>query len=376
MPAASPPAPLDPFYDPPSPPAASPPGTLLRAEAASSPDGAHVWRLLYTSLGVQNDTVPVSALAAVPAGDPPPGGFPVLSIGHTTTGGARICAPSIAPFTMTPVTGAAPRPYYEWVLQPFVKAGYAVVATDYRGLGTPGSCAYLAGELEARDILDAVRALRQLSGQGGPLVQDKTIVWGHSVGGQAAASAGEIAAEYAPECSVVGVVAEAPAVALQAWLQNVPLLDQPSDAVGVLMMAVYGWSMVYEDVEVESVLTPAGRDLLQLVSEAYLPELVRAYMALPAREYFLAEGFLSHPWPELIARNTPGNVKTSIPTMVAQGLADPVIFPEMTLDFVARFCRAGNTVCFRTYPGVDHFGLVDAAMGDVLAWTADRLAKA
>jgi hypothetical protein len=46
---------------------------------------------------------------------------------------------------------------------PMLKAGAAVVATDYPGLGAPGSHPYLVGESEARSVLDAVRAARQLT---------------------------------------------------------------------------------------------------------------------------------------------------------------------------------------------------------------------
>ena len=40
---------------------------------------------------------------------------------------------------------------------------YAVVQTDYEGLGTPGSHPYLVMDSEARDAVDMVRAARQVS---------------------------------------------------------------------------------------------------------------------------------------------------------------------------------------------------------------------
>ena len=45
-------------------------------------------------------------------------------------------------------------------LQRWIKAGYAVVRTDYDGLGTPGVHQYLVGTSEGRSVLDAVRAAR------------------------------------------------------------------------------------------------------------------------------------------------------------------------------------------------------------------------
>ena len=48
------------------------------------------------------------------------------------------------------------------LLQRWLKAGYAVVRTDYEGLGTPGVHPYLVGRSEGRSVLDAVRAARAL----------------------------------------------------------------------------------------------------------------------------------------------------------------------------------------------------------------------
>ena len=41
-----------------------------------------------------------------------------------------------------------------------MREGYAVVASDYTGLGTPGLPAYLNGRSEAHNIVDVVKAGR------------------------------------------------------------------------------------------------------------------------------------------------------------------------------------------------------------------------
>ena len=88
------------------------------------------------------------------------------------------------------------------------KAGYVVAATDYEGLGTPGVHPYLVGESEGRGVLDAARAAKALAATD---AGDQVLVFGHSQGGQAALFAGELAASYAPELTVLGVAAAAPA---------------------------------------------------------------------------------------------------------------------------------------------------------------------
>ena len=79
----------------------------------------------------------------------------MITYAHGTTGIADQCAPSrdgparARQATSTRCSG-------------WLKAGYAVVRTDYEGLGTPGVHPYLIGRSEGRGVLDIVRAARQL----------------------------------------------------------------------------------------------------------------------------------------------------------------------------------------------------------------------
>ena len=84
---------------------------------------------------------------------------------------------------------------------------YAVVATDYAGLGTPGPHPYLVGDGSAYSVLDSIRAAREF-GRGG--IGNRYVVWGESQGGHAALWTGQYAANYAPELQLVGVAAAAP----------------------------------------------------------------------------------------------------------------------------------------------------------------------
>lgn len=351
------------FYDPPSEIPGSP-GALVRTEQISGPNGEAAWRLLYVSKQGEGRRV-VSAVAALPSGPPPKGGWPVVSIGHTTTGPSRICAPSLDPFANSTPVGAS---FYDWMLNPFVEAGFAAVATDYRGLGTPGPHPYLAGELAAMDVLDGARAVRHLE----PRCGDQTLLWGHSQGGQAAACAAESASRYASELRLLGCVCAAPAVELMELLGSDATSDNPSDATGVLMMSVWGWASVYPGINLETLLTPTARALLPVLEQQCLPGVVQAFSSQPPTALF-TRGLTDPPWPELFARNTPGRADTGIPMLVTQGSADPVIPAPLTARFVDALQKSGNEVAYRVYPGVDHFGLVGAAMADSLAWLRGRL---
>ena len=79
----------------------------------------------------------------------------MITYAHGTTGSADTCAPTRGYDAGTLVSYAYP------LLKRWLKAGYAVVRTDYEGLGTPGVHAYLGGPTEGRSVLDAVRAARK-----------------------------------------------------------------------------------------------------------------------------------------------------------------------------------------------------------------------
>src|SRR5439155_1171000 len=189
----------DAFY---TPSAALPatPGVLLRGEPSSraAPPGAQAWRILYTT--TRDDHTPAVASAVVLAATGVPAGpRPVLAWAHGATGIAPACAPSLLADPLG--SGAMPG------LDQALARGWVVVATDYPGLGTGGPHPFLIGQGEARSVLDAVRAARHLPGV---TLGDRTVVWGHSQGGNAALWTGILAPGYAPDAGVVGVAALAP----------------------------------------------------------------------------------------------------------------------------------------------------------------------
>ena len=110
------------------------PGQTLRQEplpeAQRQPAAAESLRILYSSTdGVgQHARTVVSGALYLPKGTMPAGGWPLVAWAHGTTGIADVCAPSWRGNT------DRDREYLDaWLSQ-----GFAVVATDYQGLGTPG----------------------------------------------------------------------------------------------------------------------------------------------------------------------------------------------------------------------------------------------
>ena len=355
------------FYTPPSPLPAGAPGTIIASQPVTgAPTGSQAWTILYLSTGLQNQPIAVSGVVFVPTAPAPPsaGGRPVLAWAHPTTGIAPRCAPSLEA-----AGGAAAIPG----LSTFLEAGYVVTATDYPGLGTAGPHPYLVGQSEGTAVLDSVRAARNLQQAG---AGSRFAVWGHSQGGQAALFAGQLAPTYAPELTLVGVAAAAPATDLSALLQK----DIGGLAGNVLgSMAVVSWSQVYasEGLQLGQVVTTAATPEARLIADLCIETEAQLVVDLPEAEVlnvtFLANAPWTTPgWDTQLAVNTPGATAIQAPVLINQGTADTVVWPSVTAAYVKAQCAAGVDVSERTYPNVTHTDIAKVSANDAAGWLAAR----
>lgn len=341
------------------------PGTIIRTEPLSRdilPDAA-AWRLLYRSTGLHGETVPVSAVLIVPKGAVPAGGRPVVAWQHPTSGVDRSCAPSLSPDVLRMIMG----------LPELLRRGYAVVATDYPGLGTTGPHPYLVGESEGRAVLDAVRAAREIPDAG---AGERFAVWGHSQGGHATLYAGMLAEKYAPELRLVGVAAAAPASELATLLNAAA---KTPDGQLLAAMLIWAWSRVYGapmERLVPASEIPAVETLARVCFDPpFDGDAQPADKPMPPVRYRTI-GALSEtePWRSLAARNTPGPLPAGIPVFLAQGSADTTIPPDVTEDYRQSLCRAGNAVRMVVMPGVDHRFIAREAAPAAIDWIESRFA--
>lgn len=346
------------FYDD-LPKAAGTPGTVVRSELVpGQPGGSTAWRILYRTTDLHGIPVLNSGMLVVPDGKVPEGGRAIVSWGHPTTGSAEKCAPSRS---VDP---------YVWMegLTDLLKQGYAVVSSDYTGMGVPGPDSYLVGATEGRNVLDAARAARDFLGS---VVSDRVLLWGHSQGGQAALFAAQLWKEYAPELDVRAVAVAAPATDLA------PLLRADIGDVSGVSIAAYAfaaYSSVYE-VPVDTILTPAAAAALPAMNGFCL---LTQNSALHDVAKPLVGGFLSadpettEPWAGLLAANTPGGTALPMPLLVAQGLNDKLVRPDSTTAFVEGEQRLGTDVRYLRVPGATHGSIAGKALPDVLSFFAAR----
>lgn len=317
-------------------------GEVVGREEVALP-GVEASRIRYGSVDVHGDPSVVGALVALPAGSPPPGGWPVVAYAHATTGAGDRCDPS-----QDPALGGVGAAIGE-----LAGAGFVAVATDYEGIGSRGGHPYLHGGSEAQAVVDAVLAARTLV----PGTSDRWAVVGHSQGGHAALFSAQRAADLAPELALVGAVAVAPAA------DPASLLATGGAPSAVLL--VHGWLTADDDAEADGLLTDEGDDLLDDVDDVCTVELGTTVLAPGAGD----QGFDAY-----LAGNVAGQEPAGAPVLVVQGGADELTPPEVAQGVADRLCALGSTVELRSYPAADHSTVVEAAAGDVLAWLAARFA--
>ena len=341
------------FYIVPDPLPFGEPGTLIRYQELGSSGGYAHQRIMYHSRDAEDRDRAVTGTISFPLEAPPPGGWPVVSFSHGTTGIAAQCAPS---------RNATQAP------------GYGVhgvrVATDYIGLGPVGEIhPYLSAASEGHAVIDAVRAARQVSGAN---AGTSWLSIGGSQGGHAALVAGERNDTYAPELTLLGTVAMAPPAAME---QTFGPIDQiVTHIVGV--MAIYGMAGEHPSVEPRDYVSDEVAALFPVLEDGCLGEIMDTFLLQvedhanfwsndpretePARSFFLP--------------HEPGLVPTPAPLLITSGTTDIQVHYERVRILVERLCASGHEVEFHEYQGADHGAVFSLSNARAEEFLAERIA--
>ncbi|BCN79169.1 lipase [Prescottella equi] len=348
-----------------TPDVASTPGAVTAVEMlpASSwiPGAVTGTKVTYTTTGPLGRSATSTGAVFLPPGEPPPGGWPVVSWAHGTVGIADRCSPT--------VTGKIGGPYLaHWLSQ-----GYAVVATDYVGLGTPGLHPYLDGPTEANSVIDMVRAARAVE----PALSPRWIVLGQSQGGQAALFTAARATGRAPELDFRGAVA----TGAPSNLENLTTLVTPGfprlPLEGSTVFVSYilaGLRAARPDIDVDRFLTPVGRDALAAAEtecyETMAPKLAGVSIgSLVSRP--LDDPALLAAVRDMLEVPTTGYDR---PVFLGQGLTDDIVPAPLVLKLAAELAANRQPVTFRTYP-TGHLETMRASLPETTAFVRDLFTR-
>ncbi|MEU0495624.1 alpha/beta fold hydrolase [Mycobacterium sp. NPDC006124] len=318
-------------------------------------------RVVYRSTyGMDDSPTEVSGVVAIPAGQAPKGGWPVISFGHGTTGVLNKCAPSN--FGTLPGNSA--------MMAAMISNGFAVTSTDYQGLGVPGYYhPFLDAKTFGNNMIDAVRAAERV----GADVSNKWIAFGHSLGGMAAWAAADRAGVYGKGLNLLGTLSMAPAAdmaGLADKAQDGTLTEEQRVAM-VFVLQSLSWS--HPDLDLNryrSGYTAEHWDEILDCLPANLDDIGQTRSGMLASDLKPATQADTDRLRALLAAYALPQNRPTGPMRVVYGTEDTLVDAAWTEGALKKVCELGADVEIDKRIGQGH-GDLDSAFG--LPWMRDVL---
>jgi len=344
--------PLGKFYETPEPLPAGKPGELIRSEQAYDYHlsyEASTFRILYHSLSAQGKDVAVSGVVLVPDGVPPAGGWPVIAWAHDFTGSARQCAPSLLKnLNQGPL------------LSMYASLGYAVVASDYAGLGTNFPYAAFDTRSNAMDLIFSIPAARAAL----PQLGKKWVVAGYSQGASVAVAVAEAVSEMG-DPNFLGAVSIAGVADPQEMFER--FSNGPEHA--MLVFLAQGVKTVFPEFRIEEILAEKAIPLYQYIRFSCEPG---SGPRVPANE-MLKPGWENNlNIKKFWERNRLGGRPALSPLLVISGEADTAVPAALTARAVGQLCAQKDRVLFVRYPGLNESAVLGNSVSEQLSWIKAR----
>ncbi len=345
--------PLTKFYDTLDPLPPGKPGELIRStefDEYDLPPGVSAIRILYHSRSASGDDLAASGVVLFLDEKPPAEGWPVIVWAHGWSGVARQCAPSLdrnlqhGPF-----------------LAMYVQLGYAVVATDYAGLGTSFRSAFADTQSNALDVIYSIPAARRAL----PSLGSRWVAMGTGEGGMEVVGVAELERE-AGDTNYLGSIAISRLADLQDLYQPVSSLTYK-----LPLFLAYGIKTVYPQFDVNDILTDKALPLYQQIGQVCGETEIAQK---PSAAEVLKPNWESNQFVQnYFNRNRLGLKPTHAPLLVISSEADPSILE--TTKTVARLCQQGDRIQFEKYPESDPGKVIGDSVRDQIAWIQARFAN-
>lgn len=308
----------------------------------------------------------------------PLGKLPIFGFAPGTTGIGDKCAPSLENVKVANWAN------YDSHMAAYASQGYAAVITDYEGMRDPTRIHhYMVGELEGRAVLDSVRALERLPEAAGVADQDQIFLGGYSQGGHAAFWADKVAAAYAPELKIRGVVGFGPVLDVQETMTDVAH-GANINWFGPYVLYSYAdyYKHDYHDATIlqQHWADTLGSDVPAHCIDTDIPFWGKDPAAVYTPEFLQAvlEGKVSDNYPQLatdLAENAVGAADTTSAKRINQGAEDNVVLPEQAQAALPAMCRSSRgPVELQIYPKASHYTTMVDSFSATVAWMK-QLAK-
>lgn len=342
------------------------PGTLLDARALPTIDRrlpamtSVAGRIEYTSTSAITDSeTSVTGTVFAPKGEAPPGGWPIIALGHGSSGIQSDCAPSLSPNLM----GLAPP------VALLVQAGYVVVLPDYQGLGNNNSYSpYLEPKTAGYNMIDAVRAARKLV----PNTSERWVSAGFSQGGQAAWAASESALTYGGDLTLLGSVVLAPPLDL-TFVADTAAAGRLGDEQKPLYLAILAsLKNSYPDFDLDDYRHGVVKDRWDMLLQCDVVNATdrdKVFDQATPDDLRPSSAAATDALRNRLQQMSLPQQKATAPMLVVYGGKDPIISVEATRRALAAACSMGDVIDIREQPDKGH---TDLDIGVAVPWIAER----
>jgi acetyl esterase/lipase len=250
--------------------------------------------------------------------------------------------------------------------------GYAVVVSDYQGLGTEGDHAYMVGRALGCNVLDALRAARQLAPTELPDAGPAAIM-GYSEGGTAAAWAAQLQPSYAPELELAGVAAGAAAA-------DVELVGPTLDGTVFSFFLAYGaigYAAAYPDLELDPYLVGRAAQTIEALRRTNILQAAVRGPRFAHVAHLTDPNVLELPnWQTRLRENRLGRLAPVAPVLLHHARQDQLVAFEHSEQLHEDWRALGVDVDLRiTRGGFDHLSGGVAGGPGALDWLAKRIAR-
>jgi len=344
--------PLTKFYDTPVPLPPGKPGDLIRSAPFDGyvlSSGVEAVRILYYSRSYNGELVASSGVVLYPDSKPPTGGWPVLAWAHELNGVARVCAPSLS-------RNLQHGPF----LSMYVNLGYAVVATDYTGLGTSFRNAFADVRSNAEDVIYSVQAARSAV----PQLGSRWVAIGMDEGATAVVGVAELQHRNR-DPGYLGAIGISRLTDLEDLLT--PSANQSPQ---LPLLLVYGLKTIFPPFDPRDILTDEALPLFdQLAAECGARVAEKVPMTDMLKQHWSDNRFVQ----DFFRQNRLGTQPAEGPLMVVTSEGDLAF--GATTKVVARLCKQGDKVLFNRYGEYDPGAVIGDSTRDQIAWIQDRFAR-